>query len=112
MAATLIVAANTVAAQTGTVSLLCIDNQNPNNRIGFDIDYNRKTIVGDISRGRGQYINVQRWDGEFIVWGYGPPNTTLVLYTLNRRTRVLFQTFFPENEGSTLVCSRSEERPL
>ena len=110
----LLFGANSATAQTGTVSLLCIDNQDPGNRIGFDIDYDRKTIVGDASRGRGRHFTMSQWDSDFIAWGYGSRPKTIdgLLYTLNRRTRVLFQTFFPENKGNVLVCSRSEERPL
>src|SRR5262245_15074746 len=47
--------ASSVIAQTGAVPLICIDNNNTNNRVGFDIDYDRKTIHGDLARGRGQY---------------------------------------------------------
>lgn len=112
--AALVMQMHTAAAQTGTVSLLCIDNQDPGNRIGFDIDYDRKTIVGDVSRGRGRHLTMSQWDNEFIVWGYGSQPSTIdgLLYTLNRRTRVLFQNFLPQNQANILVCDRSRERPL
>ena len=115
MALTALLAQGTSAlAQTGAVSLLCIENQNPNNRVAFDIDYDQKTIIGDLARGRGRYLTMSMWNTDHIVWGYGsqPTHISGVMYQLNRRTRVLNQIFFPENEGQWLICNRSEERPL
>src|SRR6478752_4541706 len=79
----------TATAQSGRMPILCSDPDTPTNKVGFDLDYDNKTIVGR-SRFGGKLLNVN-WGEDQIEWSYeciDRAGYACELNAFNRRTGV------------------------
>jgi hypothetical protein len=106
--ALLVALASTARGQTGTISVVCVGTDT-NKRLGFDIDYDRKSIVQNMAGLRLDWVT---WGDEEISWRLLGPGNYAIVYRFDRRTGGLWTLYVPQNYAEYYICNKTEGKPF